>query len=99
MNYSVHAVMYFYYFLSAIDYRPRWARLVTILQLSQMFVGVAVCGLQVFYLQKNIQCDIDVENLKWAIIMYSSYFMLFFKFFIDRYFAKVQPKDIKKKQI
>merc|ERR1711976_147322 len=44
MNYSVHAVMYSYYFLSACRIKvPRpIAMLVTILQTSQMFVGVAV---------------------------------------------------------
>lgn len=36
MNYSVHAVMYFYYFLVAIGMRPRWARFVTTFQLCQV---------------------------------------------------------------
>ncbi|DAZ94473.1 TPA: hypothetical protein N0F65_003509, partial [Lagenidium giganteum] len=88
MNYSVHAVMYFYYFLTAVGYRPRWAQFVTIIQLSQMVVGVAVCALNVYYMRVDMPCNVDRENLKWGIIMYSSYFALFLKFFIERYFFK-----------
>lgn len=36
MNYTVHAIMYFYYFLTAMGYRPRWALAVTVFQLSQV---------------------------------------------------------------
>lgn len=43
MNYTVHAIMYFYYFLTGLGYRPKWAFFVTIIQISQMFVGVMVC--------------------------------------------------------
>ena len=88
MNYSVHAVMYFYYFLTAFGYRPRWARLVTIFQLSQMVVGIAVCGLNVYYMKQGVTCSVDPDNLKWGIIMYSSYFALFLKFFIERYLLR-----------
>lgn len=88
MNYSVHAIMYFYYFLTAVGYRPRWAQFVTISQLSQMVVGVFVCGLNVHYINQNLPCNVDRENLKWGVIMYSSYFALFLKFFIERYFFK-----------
>ncbi|CCI42965.1 unnamed protein product [Albugo candida] len=92
MNYSVHAVMYFYYFLVAIGMRPRWARFVTTFQLCQMVVGVTVCGLNVYYTLKGIECHVDSENLKWAILMYSSYFALFFKFYVDRYFLSIRKK-------
>jgi elongation of very long chain fatty acids protein 6 len=92
MNYSVHAIMYFYYFLTAVGYRPRWARLVTIFQLSQMVVGVAVCAFNVYYLKNGDACSVNPENLKWGIIMYSSYFALFLKFFIERYFFRGAKK-------
>lgn len=93
MNYTVHAVMYFYYFLAAIGRRPHsWARFVTILQLSQMAVGVAVCGSSLVYRYHNIPCATTDESLKWGILMYSSYFALFFKFFIDRYLVNKAKK-------
>ncbi|TMW63085.1 hypothetical protein Poli38472_005703 [Pythium oligandrum] len=97
MNYSVHAIMYFYYFLTAVGYRPWWAQFVTVAQLSQMVVGVIVCFLNVHYLREGLACDVDKENLKWGIIMYSSYFALFLKFFIQRYFFK-STKPVSKKK-
>ena len=42
MNYSVHAVMYGYYYLTSCGYRPNWSIGVTLLQLSQMFGGHAL---------------------------------------------------------
>ena len=50
MNYGVHAIMYYYYNLTARGYRPKWDGLVTTLQISQMFVGMGVCA-AVFYFQ------------------------------------------------
>lgn len=46
MNYCVHAVMYFYYFLTAIGQRPKWAFFVTIMQLSQVRCLSIVLALQ-----------------------------------------------------
>ena len=44
MNYAVHAVMYGYYMLMALALKPAWLPpvVVTLLQLAQMVVGVAV---------------------------------------------------------
>lgn len=49
MNYGVHALMYSYYALSAIKFRPpkQVAMLVTILQISQMVMGVTI-GIHVY---------------------------------------------------
>lgn len=94
INYSVHAVMYFYYFLTALGFRPRWARFVTTIQLSQMVVGMVVCMLNVYYMRIGSPCSVDHENLKWGIIMYSSYFALFLKFFIERYMVPGRPKKV-----
>ncbi|GLE06627.1 hypothetical protein PINS_up016021 [Pythium insidiosum] len=98
MNYSVHAIMYFYYFLTAVGFRPRWAQFVTVFQLSQMVVGVIVCFLNVNYMSQGVTCNVDRENLKWGIIMYSSYFALFLKFFIERYFFKA-PKAAPRRRL
>ncbi|CAK4616579.1 hypothetical protein LEN26_001530 [Aphanomyces euteiches] len=92
MNYTVHAVMYFYYFLAAVGIRASWAKFVTVIQLTQMVIGVAVCAMGVYYLRSGTPCGLDRENLKWGIIMYSSYFALFLKFFIERYFMKNPAK-------
>lgn len=43
MNLSVHTVMYFFYALTALSYRPtKYAMYITILQIMQMLVGTAV---------------------------------------------------------
>ncbi|ETV68496.1 hypothetical protein H257_15499 [Aphanomyces astaci] len=97
MNYTVHAVMYMYYFLTAVGYRPRWAYLVTTLQLSQMVVGVAVCAASVIYLSTSSSsstttCHANRTNLQYGIVMYASYFALFLHFFIQRYSTTTTSK-------
>lgn len=57
-----------------------------------MVVGVAVCAFTVYYTRQNLPCNVDRENLKWGLIMYSSYFALFLKFFAERYFFKQPSK-------
>ena len=57
-----------------------------------MVVGVTVCGLNVYFTLEGTKCHVDPENLKWAILMYSSYFALFFKFYVDRYFLRIRKK-------
>lgn len=41
MNYFVHAIMYFYYFLTSLGWRPKWDFTVTFLQIAQMLGGCA----------------------------------------------------------
>jgi elongation of very long chain fatty acids protein 6 len=86
MNYGVHAIMYYYYYLQARGIKVSWAKIVTTLQISQMAVGVSLCLLVAYYrfiLEKP--CDITNENFISAIIMYGSYLFLFLSFAFDRY--------------
>lgn len=39
MNYTVHAVMYTYYFLAACNKPPAWGKFVTVIQITQMVFG------------------------------------------------------------
>jgi elongation of very long chain fatty acids protein 6 len=91
MNYGVHSVMYFYYFLMAIKIRPPWAMMVTFLQISQMFVGVAFTILGFIYVGTD-NCTISHSNNMAAFLMYGSYLVLFLQFFISRYFVKSSKK-------
>eukprot|EP01069_Polyplicarium_translucidae_P003777 Polyplicarium_translucidae@DN2407_c0_g1_i1.p2 len=55
MNYFVHSVMYFYYYLAAASPTgkpPSWGKIVTILQISQMIVGVGLTGLAAYLMSK-----------------------------------------------
>lgn len=102
MNYSVHAVMYGYYFLMAIKMRPKWFNpiVVTFMQLSQMFIGVGVTIVAFYYYKNQIEgqtCHIRKENNVAAFLMYGSYFYLFAQFFVARYFkakVKVEKKKV-----
>lgn len=88
MNYTVHAVMYFYYFLAAIcEKPPRWAFSVTLLQISQMAIGIAITLVHLLILIKNTvpNCDGYLPNLIAALCMYTSYFFLFAQFLFRRY--------------
>lgn len=91
MNYSVHAVMYGYYFLMAIKCRPKWFNpmVITTFQISQMVVGVAVTLLGFHYYNTDSSCLLQGQNNMAAFIMYGSYLLLFLQFFIGRY---VEPK-------
>lgn len=95
MNYSVHASMYFYYFLMAIKMRPKWLNpmIITTFQISQMIVGVAVTLTGFYYYSTDKTCKIEKENNTAAFIMYGSYLFLFLQFFIARYYkAKTSKK-------
>lgn len=105
MNYSVHAVMYFYYFLASQLQRPlSWGIFVTIAQISQMFVGVGVTCVSLYYssvytLSNSWKGDqftdplthgqyINTRNLVYGLLMYSTYFYLFAEYFVKRYVLK-----------
>ena len=93
MNYFVHAIMYFYYFLTACGYRPKWAPIVTTLQIVQMVIGMLVSFWH-YYLKQysGRRCHGSVTNLHFCFAMYLSYFALFMQFALRRYFwSKPKP--------
>ena len=101
MNYAVHAVMYFYYFLMAIKQKPKWFNPVwiTYAQISQMLVGVVVTAYS-FHVDSKYpygSTQISFENNIAAAIMYSSYLFLFLQFFVRRYFKGSIVHQSKKK--
>ena len=101
MNYSVHAIMYGYYFLMAIKMKPKWlnAMFITTAQISQMVVGVIVTIFAFYFYNTEKECNIQKENNIAAFLMYGSYLVLFMQFFIARYFqVKTSVKTNKGKQ-
>jgi len=85
MNYTVHAVMYFYYFLAAVSKPPAWGLFVTIMQTSQMVVGLTVVGTHLYLRGSVPNCDAPLFNIGCAILMYGSYLYLFLEFFAKKY--------------
>ena len=98
MNYSVHAVMYGYYCLQALHMLPRSfpTVLITVAQITQMFVGTGVCMSAWFYKLSNQPCHNETSNLVAGGIMYGSYLYLFCDFAFGRYLRKTDkaPKKV-----
>lgn len=94
MNFIVHSMMYSYYAFRALRYRvPRWvAMLITSLQLAQMVVGCYVNYMAYTFKQNGMECGVSDTNLKLSLIMYTSYFVLFARFFYHTYVHKKGKK-------
>ena len=91
MNYIVHSIMYFYYFLAAVTTPPKWGKMVTVLQIVQMFGGIFVTAYHYTLLKSVPNCDGSFSNLVAAFVMYTAYMLLFVQFFVQRYIA-TRPK-------
>lgn len=91
MNYTVHALMYGYYCLQALNCCPKSfpTILITLMQIAQMFVGTGVCISCWYYLlsatEGSVSCSNDLSNLIAGGLMYGSYLYLFVEFAVGRY--------------
>jgi len=94
MNFIVHSIMYSYYALRAMRYRPpkAVAMLITSLQLLQMVVGCTVNFLAYRYKTEGRECRVSDTNLKLSLLMYTSYFVLFARFFYNAYLTSSSPR-------
>jgi hypothetical protein len=63
MNYGVHSIMYFYYFLAAVKYRAPWAGLVTFLQVRRIEMS-SLSG------SHSPLKPADLSNVRWCGNMY-----------------------------
>jgi len=102
MNFTVHTIMYFYYFLASVCRKPpRWALMVTILQLVQMAIGIGITVTHLHILIYNTvpNCDGHIPNLMAALMMYASYFILFAQFLFKRYCLKSDTKKPATKKV
>jgi hypothetical protein len=106
MNYTVHAVMYFYYFLQARKAIPKWfpSWIITIMQISQMIMGTYLVIMSMYYYKYGGgkyapgECSNNMSNLIAAGIIYSSYLYLFVEFAVRRFVFGIDdmPKKTKK---
>jgi elongation of very long chain fatty acids protein 6 len=98
MNYTVHALMYGYYCLQALNVCPKSfpAYLITFMQIGQMFVGTGVCVSSWYYLLAGHSCSNDLSNLVAGGLMYGSYLYLFCEFAVRRYSNKGKKVGVKK---
>ncbi|ORC86304.1 fatty acid elongase [Trypanosoma theileri] len=92
MNYFVHSIMYFYYFVCACGFRKvirPIAPLITALQILQMVVGTLIVTYT--YTVKNIlgmKCDVNGSSLRLGLLMYVSYLILFSQLFHRSYLSQ-----------
>ena len=82
MNYSVHALMYFYFGVTQTGPAGRklarkFSMLITSLQLMQMVMGIVVTASSVVYHARGEPCYVNLTNSFLGLAMYSSYFVLF----------------------
>lgn len=100
MNYSIHAIMYFYFFAVAIGIVPKWfnPNCITVLQISQMFVGTWVVGMSAYYkfFAPGDGCNVANSALMYLGIMYLSYAYLFVAFFVTKFMKMRSGKKSKK---
>merc|ERR1712176_182611 len=95
MNYSVHSVMYGYFALMSTKYRKYitpYAIFITLAQLAQMLVGMFVTIKAVLYQDAGLECHVNKTNSVLGLAMYFSYFLLFFKLFIDNYVTQSRKR-------
>ncbi|KAH9597976.1 ELO family [Trypanosoma melophagium] len=89
MNYCVHSIMYFYYFVCACGLRKvirPIAPLITTLQILQMVVGTfIVTYTAVQRVRHPSGCDTNDSSIRFGLLMYGSYIFLLVRFFLWRF--------------
>lgn len=101
MNYSVHAIMYFYFGLTQCGpggrkFAKKFAMLITTMQLTQMVIGIIVTVSSVVYHYKGYECHVSLVNSAMGLAMYTSYFILFLQLFLDHYVFNKKASGSKK---
>lgn len=98
MNYGVHTAMYAYYAATQTSLRKRvrpFAVYITLAQLLQMVMGIFVTVRAVLYQASGVECHVNKTNSILGLTMYSSYFILFFKLFVENYILQRPERKAK----
>lgn len=97
MNTFVHVIMYLYYALLASGFTSvrRISPMVTFIQIVQMFIGCAIVGYVWSAYLSETACDVTLAALCIAAIMYSSYLIMFCRFFYYSYCIRRPKQTVK----
>ena len=87
MNYSVHSLMYGYYAIKATGRKiPLWiSQVITVLQLSQMFVAIICNAVAYHSYHSGKDCDFQKDVFQAGMVIYGTYALLFLNFFYQRH--------------
>jgi elongation of very long chain fatty acids protein 6 len=107
MNYTVHAVMYFYYYLQAVKKIPKWfpSWIITLMQISQMMIGTFIVGATTYYyffggkIFGPKECSAQPSSIATGFIIYASYLYLFVEFAVRRFILKERDPESAGKKI
>ena len=94
MNFLIHSMMYTYYGLKSMRFRiPRFVNItITSLQIAQMFAGLFINYLALYYKLSGIPCDLSRKVAIFGFSLYFLFFLLFMNFFIKTYILKTPAK-------
>jgi len=96
MNYSVHALMYGYFALQAMNAAKGFpVFMITLSQILQMFIGTGVCISAWYFMLSGKKCHNDLSNLIAGGSMYASYLYLFVAFAFEKFGRKPIKKEKK----
>ena len=98
MNFAVHSVMYSYYVLksSRVPMPSFVAPAITLLQLVQFVVGLAVITTATFHYLSGNTCHVSQSVIVCGLIIYGSYLVLFADFFMKRHCSAKRSPSTKK---
>lgn len=90
VNSLVHAFMYWYYFQTELGYSPWWAKPLTVGQIAQMLLGLALNAywLNGYLTGQGCYCENAQILIAMGVTIYASYLFLFSKYFVQRYLIK-----------
>lgn len=98
MNFIVHMIMYTYYAIRANGHIPIPKivnKCITLLQLSQMVLGVVFNAITIRAFLKGVTCGTDAFKIQVSICIYVSYGVLFANFFYQAYLKPKKKPDLK----
>jgi hypothetical protein len=98
LNYFVHSIMYFYYFLMAFDFakrsafiRKKVAKCITYTQLTQFILALNTLVYHTYLRLRVKSCDGGKKVDQLGFVIYGSYLLLFIQFFVGKYTAAPKP--------
>lgn len=101
MNLFVHSFMYTYYALKAMKINvPRYiSMLITLMQITQMFTGCFITFWAVIKYYGGERCEQNDNTLSFAILLYTSYVLLFCRLFYSLYLSKNDKSPLFRRKI